>query len=99
MSSNDRVFDKILLDVDQFQHNFAEEFEKRLKQRTPVNSGKLRDGWERIVTADAILVQNKVKYATYVENGTEHMAGAHMLKTTKSESSQIAKKAANKAKK
>lgn len=83
--------------VNLFIKLFAEEFEKRVKQRTPVRTGKLRNGWEIEITKDKINIKNDVEYAQFVEDGTENMRGAHMLKTTFSERNAIAKQAAKRA--
>ena len=97
--SNKSVFESITKQIaeadDNFKKEFADEFEKRVKRRTPVDTGTLRRGWKVKVTSNSIDVKNDVPYAGYVEDGTEHMAGAHMLKTTVSETAAIAKKVTN----
>ena len=90
---NDRVFTAMHKRLDGFKDEFAKEFEKRVEQRTPVDTGKLKRGWKSIKLADSTLVGNDVKYANHVEEGTEHMAGAHMLKVTVAERNEIAKHA------
>lgn len=46
-----------------------------IKDKTPVDTGRLRDGWE--LNDDEII--NEVEYAGYVEYGTIHMPGAFMV--------------------
>ena len=93
--SNAEVFARItqrLVEVeDDFAEEFAEEFKRRVKARTPVDTGRLKAGWETKVTDDEITISNDVEYAGFVEDGTEHMSGAHMLKTTQSEFHEIAR--------
>lgn len=95
--SNAEIFKKItdrLNNIDdQFADAFAEEFEARVKRRTPVRTGRLQAGWETEVTEDEINISNDVEYAGFVEDGTENMSGAHMLKVTISEVPAISKQA------
>lgn len=83
---------------DEFAQEFADEFEERVKMRTPVDTGRLRNGWIVVVTDDDISVENHVPYAGYVEQGTEHMSGAHMLAITMTEVPEIAKNIMDKKK-
>ena len=94
-----RITERLLKVEDEFAQEFADEFERRVKTRTPVDTGRLRSGWETNVTADEITISNDVEYAGFVEDGTEHMSGAHMLKTTQSEFHEIARLASNRIKK
>lgn len=97
--SNKKAFGRIqkhLKNVDEkYEKAYKDEFLKRVVNRTPVDSGTLRNGWK--ITGSSI--ENDVPYAGYVEDGTESMAGAHMVKTTMSESAQISKIAMKKAQK
>ena len=90
-----KITDRLVKVDDDFAQEFADEFEKRVARRTPVDSGLLRASWETQVSSDAISISNDVDYAGYVEDGTEHMSGAHMLKTTMSEIPEIAKQTLN----
>ena len=76
---------------DMFADEFGKEYLKRVKEKTPVRSGTLRDGWEVKTPNNDVVVENNVPYADYVENGTEHMAGAFMAKVTASETGEIIK--------
>jgi len=93
--SNSAIFQKItdrLVKVDdEFAQEFADEFEKRVARRTPVDTGLLRSNWDTTVSSTSIDIENLTEYAGYVEDGTEHMSGAHMVKTTMSEVPEIAK--------
>ncbi len=84
--TNASVFKRItnrIKDIDDdYADEFAQEFEDRVAQRTPVDTGLLRNSWETHVSASEITISNDVEYAGFVEDGTEHMEGAHMIKTT-----------------
>lgn len=101
--SNASVFQQItkrLVKIDdEFAQEFADEFEKRVARRTPVDTGLLQRSWDTRVSPTEITIGNDVEYAGYVEDGTEHMSGAHMLKTTMSEVPEIAKLVLNRMKK
>jgi hypothetical protein len=75
--------------MDEFQDEFADEFAKRLREKTPVDTGALRAAWDVNPSGNTTLIGNDKSYASYVENGTEHMQGAHMLKLTLSEKEAI----------
>lgn len=56
------------------------------KEGTPVVTGTLLAGWEltqATVSNPSAEVANNVPYAGYVEDGTEHMKGEHMLANAK----------------
>ena len=46
---------------------------------TPRRSGRLASGWSVRVVAGGLLWTNQTPYSGYVELGTRHMAGRHML--------------------
>lgn len=98
--SNAAIFDSINKKLknldDEFTKEFSKEFVQRVKRRTPVITGRLQAGWETKITPNEILIKNEVEYAGYVEDGTEHMSGAHMLKITKSEIPEISRLAQRK---
>lgn len=93
---NDRVFHNMRKRMDEFQEEFAEEFLDRVEDRTPVDTGKLQNGWDIGTSGKTTIVGNDVDYASYVENGTEHMRGAHMLKITVAERQAIGDKVTKK---
>ncbi len=93
-----KITDRLVKVDDDFAQGFADEFEDRVKRRTPVRTGRLQSGWEADVSEDEIVISNDVEYAGYVEDGTEHMSGAHMLKVTMSEIPEIARIAQNRIK-
>jgi len=101
--SNAQIFQQITKRLkkvdDDFADEFAKEFEDRVAQRTPVDTGHLRASWDTRVSSSQITISNDAEYAGYVEEGTEYMEGAHMLKTTMSEIPEIAKVALNRIKK
>lgn len=94
MSSIDKVFVELEQELEAFKTAFAEEFLARVKQRTPVISGRLQGAWEIEVQQDAAEIKNPTEYASYVEYGTEKMAPRAMLRTTLVEAEQIAEIAA-----
>lgn len=86
-----KITDRLKNTDDVFADEFAKEFVSRVKVRTPVDTGRLQSGWDAHVTKDAITIENLTPYAGFVEDGTDRMSGAHMLKTTMSEVDEIAK--------
>lgn len=98
--SNKATFERLRKDLittdNEFAQAFADEFVKRVKARTPVRGGTLQRGWKSKVSEKEILIENRVDYAGYVEDGTEHMKGAHMAKTTMGETGRISQIAQNK---
>ena len=93
--SNAQVFQKITDRLQKVDDEFASEFgaifEERVKRRTPVDTGRLRNGWQAYYSDTDITIENNVPYAGYVEQGTEHFSGAHMLAITMTEIPEIAK--------
>lgn len=83
--------------IDLFTLEFAKEFVMRVKQKTPVITGKLRDGWLSEVKKDVIEVSNTVDYAPFVEFGTHKMSPRGMLRSTVEEADQVAEVARQKA--
>lgn len=53
-----------------------------LRANTPVKTGHLRDSWNVMQTKKGLGITNNAKYAIYVEMGTKHMAGRHMLENS-----------------
>ena len=54
-----------------------------VKSKTPVRTGTLRDAWEiqnRLLSGPVIV--NDIDYGIFVENGTDKMTGAYMLRRT-----------------
>lgn len=73
-----------------FKKEWALEFLERVRARTPVLTGALKDGWGFNMKQQSIDIWNTQDYAGYVEYGTEKMAPRAMLRTTLLESEQIA---------
>lgn len=80
---------KIEENLDEFMQAFAAEFLERVQQKTPVLTGRLRDGWVADVNGTELIVSNDVEYAEYIENGTPHIAPFGMLKQTVAEAEDI----------
>jgi len=94
--SNAEIFKRVtkrLTDLDdEFAEDFAAAFVAKVRDRTPVDTGRLKAGWETKVRPSEILIRNEVPYAGWVEDGNDYTEGAHMLKTTMSEIDLIADK-------
>jgi hypothetical protein len=98
--SNKDAKDKILSQVevvDAFREEFLKEALKRVKQKTPVLTGRLQAGWKGELTAEEIRINNDVPYAGFVEYGTDRMAPRGMLRATVLETPEITRLAAKRA--
>jgi hypothetical protein len=80
-----------------FKREFGVEFLERVRQRTPVRTGDLQNGWGFDMKQESINVWNTQDYAAHVEQGTEKMAPRRMLAVTVLEREQIAEVAKEKA--
>lgn len=90
MSSIETTFAKINTDIKGFMQNFADEFLIRVKEKTPVKTGRLQNAWEAEVTPDLITVSNDVPYAEFIEFGTPTISPFAMLQQTIAEAGIIA---------
>lgn len=54
------------------------EMVERIKTRTPIKTGNLRDNWERT----ELQIQNLTEYAGFVEDGTIYQRPVGMMKVT-----------------
>lgn len=88
--------DQDLKDLDNFNTKFAAEFLARVQRRTPVKSGKLREGFQATATKESIEVSNDVPYAQVIEQGNETHRPVGMVKTTIEEIEQIVQKVTKK---
>ena len=93
--------DSWLIEMDtklrKFKEEWAVEFLERVRYRTPVRTGALRDGWHQQQKQTSIDVSNTQPYAAYIEYGTPKIAPRAMLRTTLEEADQIAEIATHKA--
>lgn len=94
--SNAKVFEELNIALDGFAEEFADIFMGRVRRRTPVRTGALRDGWTSEVTENSITIENNVEYAAHVEYGTYKMEPRRMLTSTLMEAEDIAAEAARK---
>lgn len=92
----DNVFAGLDTKLKKFKSEFGVELIDRVRQRTPVITGALRDGWGFTNKATDISIWNTEDYAAFVEYGTVHMEPRGMLRTTLLEKDQIAEVAAKK---
>jgi uncharacterized protein CbrC (UPF0167 family) len=81
--------------IGQVKQAFADEFLRRVVQRTPVRTGLLKDSWDMAVKRGKIELKNIAKneegdeYVTYVEFGTYKMPGFFMVTLTVIEAEEI----------
>lgn len=54
----------------------------RIKARSPVKTGRLRDGWQANLEGYGLRIENPVPYTIYQEMGTRRFPGRHMLSST-----------------
>lgn len=80
-----------------FRQEVGKETVARVKQRTPVITGTLQEGWEYQLKEKDVEIRNKVPYASYVERGTSKMEPRAMLRTTLAEMDQIVEVASERA--
>lgn len=68
-------------DLDRAAKTTAYKIRADAQRTTPVDTGKLRKGWQGPNPAGkwSYKVENDVEYAMFVEKGTRKMAGRHML--------------------
>lgn len=76
--------------LEEFRVAFAEEFFTRVVNRTPVDTGFLRDSWTIDLQAKSIDIVNDAPYAPYIEYGTWKMEPRGMVRTTALEAEEIA---------
>lgn len=50
-----------------------------VKEETPVETGHARDGWEVVKESQTTVVKNDVEYIGFLDEGTAHHAGNHMV--------------------
>lgn len=80
-----------------FKSEFLMEFIARVRQKTPVITGKLQNGWGGNLKKTAVEIWNTMDYAEYVEYGTHKMAPRGMLRATLEEVEQITEVARKRA--
>lgn len=77
--------------VKKFAAEWSREFVERVKQKTPVVSGFLRDSWYTKTYDNEVEIGNSAPYASYVEYGTLNMEPRAMMQTTLLEKDDISK--------
>jgi hypothetical protein len=58
--------------------NVMKQLYDEIRDKTPVRSGKLKDGWELLPEQ----IRNEVPYAGFIERGTEYISPVGMVATT-----------------
>jgi HK97 gp10 family phage protein len=93
-----RGFEQIPLVKDllrQYIVAWAAIFKRRLQEKTPVDTGRLRRSWSvRSATTKGINIGNETPYAIFVEEGTVKQAPVRMMERTIEEAEQISREAA-----
>lgn len=93
-----KVFAGLDTSLRKYKEQFAVEAVERMKQRTPVRTGVLKESYGFTMKAKDVQFWNLAAYAAYVEYGTPLMAPRAMMRTTLLlESEQISEVAARKA--
>ena len=93
----DAVFVDLGTKLRKFKMEFALEMLDRIRSRTPVLTGKLKDGWGQTQRSEGFDIWNVQDYAGYVEYGTIHFPPRGMIRTTMLEKDQIAQIAKERA--
>ena len=83
--------------LSKYKKEFADEFLKRVKQRTPVDTGTLQGAWTATFEDKSVTIENDTPYAGYVEMGTVHHSPVGMLRTTVAEAENISEVAKERA--
>lgn len=89
-------FDAINEKLQRFIAEFQGEFVSRVENRTPVQSGNLRNNWVTTSTQGGFELTNRMEYASAVEFGTSKMEPRGMIRTTLEEAEVIAEAALRK---
>lgn len=94
--SNVSKAEEAVAKINNFKEEFMNIFMNRVRQKTPVETGALKDGWYIEKHTDGLSLNNDEDYAVYLELGTENIAPVAMVQTTIIESSAIIKEAKQK---
>lgn len=76
-----------------FVNEWAQEFKRRVEEKTPVKTGALQAGYQLAVTQDGFELSNTQPYFGYVEMGTKSQAPHRMAMRSFMEADQITKAA------
>lgn len=79
-------------DFDQIVSELSQELLEKIKDRTPVDTGKAQAGWK----LDDNVIYNDVEYIEYLENGTPKMAPVGMVRLALEEADDILQKIVDK---
>lgn len=85
--------------MNQVQDKFVEEGFKTVRSKTPVRTGKLKNGWntDPAPFGRQASIDNNVDYANYVEQGSPtvrpHKMAAQTVQTLRSQADSIVRKA------
>ena len=91
------IFVQLEAGMTAFIPQWADEAQRRIVNRTPVDTGALKADWKSVIAPGTIEINNTKEYASYVEMGTPHMRPQPMVRTTALEADQISQVAKDKA--
>ena len=81
----DLAIDAVISDLEAFEKKFATNVFDTVRDKTPVKTGKARDGWTLDLLPGKAIISNDVEYITYLELGTPTMRPRGMVSTTLAE--------------
>lgn len=98
MNESQMTTEEINGEIDKALDQFATMFIEAVKQKTPVDTGKLKEAWQVKRDGVEIMIENATPYAGHVEYGTEKMRPVGMLTSTINESERIMARAIQRTK-
>lgn len=82
ITHNESVLADIQNDIDKVIQEVGKEALKRVKERTPVDTGYAQSRWELSVDDNGFTLENDADYISYLEAGWSNQAPAGMLGIT-----------------
>lgn len=80
-------------DIHKVENEVSKDILKSVKDLTPVDTGKARNGWEIEESQNGALITNDVDYIEYLEYGTKHQRAYAMVRLTMQNIDKFIKKA------
>lgn len=90
--------EEVITEIDKMEEEFVKLFVERVKLKTPVRTGALRDAWQGETVKGAFEFTNDKDYAAAIEFGTEYIAPVGMVTSTLPETEQLLTEARNRTK-
>lgn len=85
--------EQVVKELDKLEQEFVKLFLERVRLKTPVETGVLRNAWTGEVAVGAYLFENEKEYAAHIEYGTEHIAPVGMVTSTINETEMLLQQA------